>query len=52
MIITGVVISSKCSRIPFLLKRHDLNITDLFFKNSGTKGANAFLVRFQQKSYS
>ena len=31
-IITGVVISSNCLRISFLLKHHNLNITDLFFK--------------------
>ena len=31
-IITGVVISSNCLKISFLLKRHNFNITDLFFK--------------------
>ena len=52
MIITGVVISSECLRISFLLTRRNINITDLFFKTLERKGCDALLVRFKEKSYS
>ena len=43
MIITGMVILSNCLRISFLLKRHNLSITDLFFKTLEEKVVMLFL---------
>ena len=43
MSITGVVISSNCMRISFLLKRRNLNITGLIFKILEQKVVTLFL---------